>query len=153
MAISDVSGGYQVSDKNVDEIVKNASDKIDGIVGATAGGLSVVGADFAGMDRKNISTFMDAINTYRSNTQAIVDGFDAEASMDDAFKGQMATGVRAFLQSVKELLKKYVEVIDAEKTMLEEASTKYFEAASEIGQSATSDSDSIRSQANGISIE
>lgn len=154
MAISNVDVG-QSSAQNITEIIGQASTNIDGIVGEAKFSIFSAGADFAGMDSKNIPAFHAAVDKYREGIQGIIEKFTAisESQMGTTYKGDVAEAASNFLESMKVLLRKYVAAIDIEKKEITDANTRWLEAAGTIASNVTSDSDQIRSAANGIDIE
>lgn len=158
MAINNAVGSIAHNNLNIAEIVNSANSSIQGIIGSVKfsigkGMPKKGGADFSGMDANNITYFDSAIDKYRDEIQAIIDGFNAEADMNASLKGEVATATHEFLLAIKALLDKYVAAINIEKKEIDEANQNYLAAAGAISGNIVSDSDSIRSQANGLSLD
>lgn len=163
MAVNDATGVINHNDRNIAEQISSTSGDVEGTVGGGGGGFNPVGffssmfgggnVDFAGMDSDNLATFESAVDNYRDNIQSTIDVFNPDADMEEALKGDVATAVHEFLDSIKTLLKAYVAAIDAEKLEIREANENYLAAASSVAGDITGDSDSIRSAANGLVIE
>ena len=156
MAIDNPTDVITHNNQNITEIINNSNNSIKNTIGAITFNTLDINAferNFAGMDSDNISAFETAVDTYRDNIQSIVNGFNAEADMEAALKGSVASAFHDFLLSVKTLLNKYIAAIDIEKKEVQEANQNYLRAASMIAGDVASDSDSIRSQSNGVSID
>ena len=159
MAISDATGSISHNNKNIADIIEKSSKEIEGITGSAGNGFfggglfGGGGENFAGMDSENLETFNAAVDKYRQGTEEIIEIFNPDAAMDMALKGEVAEAVRGFLIAVKGLLTKYVQAIYIEKKEINEANANWLAAAGQISGDVSGDSDSIRSQANGISID
>ena len=156
MAINDATGNISHGNVNIAELITNTRNSVNEIVGSVkfkVGSKKFKATDFVGMDAQNVPAFHNAIDAYRDRIQAIIDGFNAEPVTDVALKGDVATAVLDYLNAIKMLLDKYIAAIDVEKKEIDEAQANWQASAGAIAGDVTSDSDSIRSQANGISLE
>lgn len=150
MPVTSAVGSIQESNTNFGEIINSSKAQIDSIVNGVNFSQGYV--DFAGMDVNNVPFFESTIDNYRASVQGIIDGFNADADMERALKGEVATAVHGFLTAMKELLKKYVQAIDIEKKEIHTAAESYTAAAGSISGNVSGDADTIRGASNGIEL-
>ena len=153
MAINDVTSGFTYTNQDIAGIVSQAKSSVDSIVSNVKLDKGGKLMSFAGMDANNIPLFEKAIDDYRANIAEIINGFNASAKTEGAFKGDVSEAVTTFLGSVKALLVRYAEVIKAEKKEIRTAMENYISGAKTLSANISADSDAIRSAANGIALD
>lgn len=166
MSINNATGSFTRETKDISQDLQATAAGVSGTIGGGGSGEIVVGdggfaistagtagVDFAGMKEGGIADFNSAIDTYRDGIQDIINEFNPNADMEKALKGQVAEAVHEFLESFKELLRKYVEAIDIEKKAINEAHKNWLTASGSIAGDIQSDSSDIRGKAGQLSID
>ena len=156
--VGKATGNISHNNKNISEVITNASNNATGSVGAAAkeffsGKVQFTGESLAGIDEANLGTFISAVESYRDGVQEIIRGFDESASLQDALKGDVATSFSGFLASLKTLMNAYVQAIDIEIKDIKEAAENYKAAAGSVSSDESADSDAISSAASSVSID
>lgn len=161
MAINDATGQITHNITSISELISQSNSTMNDIVGSTtySDGPSFIqtmfngDGEFAGMSTEGMDVFNQAIDKYINDIQTIISGFNEEANVEVALKGSVQDAVSGFLGAVKALLNKYVESVKIEKKEIKEANANWLHAARSIAGDISSDSESIRSAANGISVD
>ena len=155
MAVTNVTTEH--NERNIADIISGAKADMEGIVGKAAKGFlgtsGVTGENFAGMDSTQIGAFETLVNETCADIQTTINGFDETASLDEALKGSVATAFSDFLDSVKKLLKAYVEALKVEAKEVKEANERWLAAAQEVSSQIGTDSSNVSSNAGGIVLD
>lgn len=114
---------------------------------------------FVGIDTNNIGTVTDAITQLQNNINDTINGFNPDASLENAVKGDVSTALSEYLVEIKSLLNAYVQTLDINKTELQTAVTRYQENAQQNARNieqarsdVTSNAASVRSMASDIKL-
>ncbi len=108
------------------------------------------GENFAGMNSKEIPAFRAAVEKYKGEIVEILNKLDTSTPTTGAFKGGVADAAHGFLVSMKFLLEKYVNTIEAEAKEVEEANTRWLAAAQSLKTNIDSDSGEILGNAKQV---
>lgn len=151
MAVTDATKNMTYTNRDVAGAFSKAIGQMKGIASSVklSGGIK----DFAGMDTNGLSKFETALDKYKKNIEDIVDSFNENAATTDALKGEVGSAVSGFLTAMKDLLKRYVAVIDIEKKEINEAKERYVAGASSIKTDISNDATTLRNAANGIQLD
>lgn len=150
-AIGNFTRGAQ---DTISDILTGAKTNFDGIVGTTSTALgSLWSGGFVGMSESGMEQLKQAIETYCTEIEAIINEFNEEGDIDNALKGDVNTAARDFIHAVKELLQAYVSRMRQEKIDADEAWNNWKQASQDISQNVTSDAEQIRSDAASIRID
>lgn len=155
MSIRSVIGNLTKSGREFGgTLLSSASAQLNGVVGTAGAAVgSVFSGGFVGIDENNIESVKNSINSYCDTIDGIIDGFDENAQLDNAFKGEVQQGVRQFVTDVKGLLKAYVTYMRRSVADLNTAVASYKAGVSGIRSQAQSDAESIRQQAAEVKID
>ena len=156
MAIKDVTAGFErnVSD-NISEYLRTTKSAIDNIIGDfKKTGASEFWEDigFVGMSAAEKTQLKVNLNGYCESIQNIIQGFEANAKLDEVIKGDVVSeAMHTYLQSIKDLLKAYVAIMKQEINEIDEAYNNFVEKtqgsiATDVGAMAKD----ISSKANDI---
>lgn len=108
------------------------------------------GENFAGMDSSKIPEFRGAVKKLQSDVNEVLKNLETNTPTTGAFKGDVAEAVHGFLVSMRYLFEKYVAAIEAEAKEVEEANTRWLEAAGKLKSNVDADSYDILGDANSL---
>ncbi len=147
MAISTVD-----TEHNTRDLAGKLSESKKGIENTISGTKfsSFSGENFAGMDSNEIPAFEAAVEKYKGQVVEILNKLDSNTPTTGAFKGGVADAAHAFLVSMKFLLEKYVNTIDAEAKEVKEANKRWLDAAKTLKTNIDSDSGEILGNAKQV---
>lgn len=131
---------------------KAVFDKIAGRVSSSLSG-HVFEKDFVGISESGLETLKQEIDKYIRSIQNIIDRFQENGDLTQAFAGAPLYAAQEFVKAVKTVLKAYVSTMKNEKNEIDEAIRNYRNASSTISQTLYEDKKSIEAQAQAISLD
>lgn len=155
MSIQSSIGSFtRNTQEGVRSVISRASGMLDGIVGsATTTVSNVFSGGFVGINTANAESLRTAINNYIQGVQDTINGFNENANLENAYKGEVQVATQEFLRAIKDLLQAHITQMRLNLTDLNEAIKNYEEAASDLGSQVTQQADEIRQNATQIKID
>ncbi len=155
MAIKSAIGNLSLGAQDrLSDILNGAKSKFDGIIGSASASLgSLWSGGFVGMSESGMEQLKQAIETYCTEIETIINDFNSEGDIDGALKGEINTAARDFIRAIKELLQAYVSTMRKGKTDADEAWNNWKQASQNISGDVTADAEQIRSDASSIRID
>lgn len=155
MAISQVAFNITHAVNNeAKAVVNSAKQKFNSLIGQIGARMeSFAHGSFTGMSEGGIQQLQQAIKEYAQGIQDEINAFNADANMDEAYKGSIGEASREFVGAVKELLGAYVSLLRKLADETKEAYDNWIQSGQQVSQDIQSSSQDIRSQAQSIRLD
>ena len=155
MSIQSSIGSFtRNTQEGVRSVISRASGMLDGIVGsATTTVSNVFSGGFVGISTANADSLKNAINNYIQGVQDTINGFNENANLENAYKGEVQAANQEFLRAVKELLQAHITQMRVNLKDFDEVVANYTQSASDLGSQVTQQADEIRQNATQIKID
>ena len=151
MAITDPLSAINYKNRDIASTLQSTTKSMSKLFGSVKLGHDY--KEIAGMNENAIPQFDAAIDRYVNNIKSIIDGFNANASMNNALKGEVSQSVTQFLVEFKKLLYRYIEVVNVEKKEVIEASQRLKTGSKVVSSSISKHMSSVRSRANKLQLD
>lgn len=144
---------YSVEDKISASLrtAKTAMTTAVGTITTKAG--SLFNGGFVGMSDSGFESLKNAIKKYCSDLQTTINGYNTDADITGALKGDTQVAAQEFIEAVKDLLDAYISTIKQEIDEATEAYNNFKASSASIKTNVTSDAQQIRSDAKKISLD
>ncbi len=155
MSIQSAWGNFKANALNdLESLINGAKTQLQNIVGGLSTKMSNLwDGGFAGIDEANLGTLKEALETYCSEIDSIIMGFDQTTNLDVAYKGAINEAANDFVDAVKEILTAYVSTMRRNIADADLAFQNYAQAAQSIAQDVRTDAADIRSEAQKIRLD
>ncbi len=155
MSIQSSIGSFnRNTQEGVRSVISRAAGMLDGIVGsATTTVSNVFSGGFVGISTANADSLKNAINNYIQGVQDTINGFNENANLENAYKGEVQAATQEFLRAVKELLQAHITQMRVNLKDFDEVVANYTQSASDLGSQVTQQADEIRQNATQIKID
>lgn len=155
MGLRNTAGNIsRLAGESVRGAVSTVAQNVQDIIGSVAAAeTNIWDGGFVGISTANADKLKQAINKYIEDSQDIIDGFNEEANLEMAYKGQIQVGAQEFLRSVKELLQAYVTQMRKNLHEFEEVVEVYSQNDTDLGQQVNQQADEIRQNASKVRID
>lgn len=138
--------------QTIQSLLDTAYSHASGMAGSIGTFISnVYDGGFAGVS--DFDALKQAITRYKEEVQSIVDTYNANADLEQTFKGEVATAMHEFVTNTKTLLEAYASMVEQWNIDLVDVYTKYQEGASSTAQKIQSDAQDVLAAAQNISLD
>lgn len=155
MSIQSSVGNFtRNAQESVRSVISSATGRLDGIVGsATTTVSNVFSGGFVGISVTNADSLKNAINNYIQGVQDTINGFNENANLENAYKGEVQVATQEFLRAVKQLLQAHITQMRVNLKEFDEVIANYTQGATDLGSQVTQQADEIRQNATQIKID
>ena len=108
---------------------------------------------FIGISEKGLEVYIAALDKYILKIQEVLQGFNSNANLDNAFAGPHKDAAHNFVQSAESLLSKYVATLRIFRSEASKALANYKSASTQIATKVYEDAAILRKSASGISLD
>lgn len=134
--------------------IQGISSRMQNLLGGAVAEVSALwDGGFVGITQ-NPEALVNALSTYIKELDEIVEGFNTEAYIDGALKGEAKEAAVEYVRAIKELLSAYTSTYKNFTQILQEmALTSFAQGDKDNAQAITSDAQDIRTEAANIRID
>lgn len=134
--------------------IQGISSRMQNLLGGAVAEVSALwDGGFVGITQ-NPAALVDALTNYINELDDIVEGFNTEAYIDGALKGQAKDAAVEYVRAIKELLSAYTSTYKNFTSILNDmALTSFDQGDKENAQAINSDAEDIRTEAANIRID
>lgn len=151
---SDLGNVFANVGNDIQTLIGQAKNAISNIFGSCETTLSHIwDGGFAGIDEKGLETLQNEIEKYCQGVEGVINGFNQNARVEQAYKGAIATAAADYVAAVKDFLAAYVSTVRQEKVDASTAFQNYAAGAQTFATDVGSDAQSIRTQAQQMRID
>ena len=138
--------------QKIQSLLDTAYSQASGMAGSIGTFVSnVFDGGFAGVS--DFEALNSAITRYKEEVQSIVDTYNANADLEQTFKGEVATAMHEFVTNTKMLLEAYASIVEQWNVDLGEVYARYQEGAGATAQKIQSDAEAVKQAAQNISLD
>lgn len=144
---------YSVEDK-ISVALRTGKNTILNAVGTlTTKAGSLFNGGFVGMSDSGFESLKNAIKKYCEDLQTTINGYNSDADITGALKGDTQVAAQEFIEAIKGLLDAYISTIKQEIDEAQEAYENFKSSSASIKSNVVSDAEQIRSDAKSISLD